>query len=90
MELTDDKIKELQAKQAPFTKAAYYFILFAGIVLLLFGNLSLASTFIPIAMVFDPFDETVSWKNRPIWQRTLLITHLILSLALISYYIFYS
>lgn len=32
-----------------------------------------------IALAFDPFDPEQSWKLRPIWQRLILIVHLLLA-----------
>lgn len=31
-----------------------------------------------IALAFDPFDQSVSWKERPLYQRAWLIVHLVL------------
>jgi hypothetical protein len=41
----------------------------------LFFKQSLGETaiYLGIALAFDPFETTISWKNRPIWQRTILI-----------------
>lgn len=34
--------------------------------------------YLGIALAFDPFEKTISWKNRPIWQRAILIIQLFL------------
>ncbi len=34
-----------------------------------------------IALVFDPFDQTVTWNKRPLYQRVWLIAHLIILLG---------
>jgi len=34
-----------------------------------------------LALAFDPFDEKVSWQNRPVWQKAWLIIHLTLALT---------
>lgn len=31
-----------------------------------------------LALIFDPFDQTVRWDNRPVWQRIWLIAHLMI------------
>lgn len=31
-----------------------------------------------IALAFDPFDQAVTWKDRPSYQRAWLIIHIIL------------
>ncbi|MFM8484871.1 MAG: hypothetical protein ACKOCH_00940 [Bacteroidota bacterium] len=28
-----------------------------------------------IALVFDPFDKDVPWKNRKLWQKGILLVH---------------
>jgi hypothetical protein len=43
-----------------------------------------------IALVFDPFDQTVTWAKRPLYQRAWLVGHLIIELALFTWMIFLS
>ena len=38
-----------------------------------------------IALAFDPFDQTVAWKARPIWQKAILILHLAVCVSLLGY-----
>jgi hypothetical protein len=42
------------------------------------GNFSDASMYLGIALIGDPFDSTITWKERPVWQRAWLIIHLAL------------
>jgi hypothetical protein len=35
-----------------------------------------AAMYLGIALAFDPFDTSVSWKQRKLWQRAVLIIHL--------------
>jgi len=35
-----------------------------------------------IALVFDPFDQTVSWNKRPLYQRVWMIAHLVILISL--------
>jgi hypothetical protein len=44
-----------------------------------------AASSMGIAMIFDPFDQTVSWKDRPTWQRAWLLVHLGIAAALLGY-----
>jgi hypothetical protein len=37
-----------------------------------------------IALIFDPFDQKVLWKNRPLYQRVWLIVHLTIVLGLLT------
>ncbi len=34
-----------------------------------------------IALIFDPFDTTVRWNDRPIYQRVWLLAHLLILFA---------
>lgn len=38
-----------------------------------------------IALIFDPFDQSVSWNNRPTWQKAWLLVHLGIAAALLGY-----
>jgi hypothetical protein len=38
-----------------------------------------------IGLAFDPFDQTKSWKERPTWQKAILITHLAATAALFGF-----
>jgi hypothetical protein len=47
-----------------------------GIYKLASGHHGDAAMYFGIALAFDPFDQTVTWKERPVWQRIWLIVHL--------------
>jgi len=38
-----------------------------------------------IGLAFDPFDQKQTWKERPTWQKALLILHLALTAAVLGY-----
>ena len=38
-----------------------------------------------IALAFDPFDHEQKWKERPTWQKDVLIIHLGIVAALFGY-----
>lgn len=44
-----------------------------------------AATFMGIALAFDPFDQTQAWKERPTWQKAVLIIHLAVVAGLFGY-----
>jgi hypothetical protein len=46
-----------------------------------------AASFIGIALIFDPFDQKINWKNRLLWQKALLLAHLLFlcSIILVSF-----
>ena len=39
-----------------------------------------------IALIFDPFDQTVRWDHRPRWQRVWLTAHLGILLGIVLVY----
>lgn len=47
-----------------------------GIYKLVTGHFGEAAMHFGIALAFDPFDQSVSWKERPFWQRAWLLIHL--------------
>ena len=72
-------------RPAPTTSSnrwAYGMFTLGGIFLwIISDDRSLAFTFLGIALVADPFDQSVTWKDRPKWQRAWLIAHLGLTAA---------
>ncbi len=40
-----------------------------------------AAMYVGISLAFDPFDPTVTWKLRPLWQRAWLIILLAIAAA---------
>ncbi len=69
------------------------FIKYLYIGLVLFGLYELfvkhstldAATRFGIALAFDPFDQDQPWKERPIWQKAVLIFHLAVVAGLFGY-----
>ena len=61
----------------PFYKLLYGgFVLFGAYHAIFNQQYGDAAMNFGIALAFDPFDQSVSWKERPIWQRAWLIVHL--------------
>ena len=44
-----------------------------------------AASQLGIALIFDPFNQQISWSDRPIWQRAWLIIHLAITAALFGF-----
>jgi len=61
------------------------FVSFGLYLVVLQNNYSDAIIYFGLALAFDPFDVNRPWKNRPIWQKGILVVELILTLALIMY-----
>jgi hypothetical protein len=60
-----------------FNRFLYFgFVLFGFYSILFKHNWGDAVMYLGIALAFDPFDQEVSWKERPLWQRTSMVIHL--------------
>jgi ABC-type phosphate/phosphonate transport system permease subunit len=71
-----------------FNKYLYIgFILFGIYELLVKHSASEAAPFIGIALAFDPFNPEQPWKERPTWQKAVLIIHLAFVATLFGYMI---
>jgi len=46
-----------------------------------------AATYMGIALAFDPFNQEQPWKERPTWQKAILIIHLAIVAGLFGYMI---
>lgn len=66
-----------------FNKPAYYFSLVAGIYFLVTRDISQASIFWGLGLIFDPFNIETPFDKRPFYQQAWLIVHLAITLALI-------
>ena len=42
-----------------------------------------------IALVFDPFDASIKWEQRPTYQKVWLLTHLTLLISGVTFIIFH-
>lgn len=62
-------------------RLAYFIYLVLVVYQLFTGDYEWAVSNFGIAMVFDPFDSSVSWKDRPRYQRVWLYSHLALTLC---------
>jgi hypothetical protein len=71
-----------------FNKYLYIgFILFGLYELVIKHAPGEAATFMGIALAFDPFDQNQPWKQRPTWQKAILIIHLAVVAGLFGYMI---
>ena len=73
-----------------FNKYLYLgFVLFGLYELLVKKSALETATQLGIALIFDPFDTTQPWKERPKWQKAVLILHLALIAGLFGYEVGY-
>jgi hypothetical protein len=71
-----------------FNKYIYIgFILLGFFLFLIKNSVGDAMTYFGIALAFDPFDQNQPWKERPKWQKAVLIVHLAFVLCLFGYMI---
>ena len=74
--------------KSTFNKYIYIgFILFGIYEIVAKHSAGDAVTFIGIALAFDPFNQDQPWKERPTWQKTILIIHLIVVFGLFGFMI---
>ena len=38
-----------------------------------------------IALIFDPFNRSITWSDKPSWQRIWLISHLFIAMTILGY-----
>jgi hypothetical protein len=71
-----------------FNRIAYgVSVLLALYFLLISKDVSQAMATLGIALIFDPFDQKVTFGNRPLYQRAWLMIHLacVLALAIVMF-----
>ena len=71
----------LKAPQITGLRLAYVLYLLLVIYQLTIGDYTWAVSNLGIALIFDPFDPSVNWQNKPMYQKVWLITHLTLLAA---------
>jgi hypothetical protein len=87
MEIGTQEQKKEQAGTG-WNKWGYGVFTLAGILFTFFGSdASQGPMFMALALIFDPFDQSQQWNERPRWQRAWLIAHLGLSAAALGYVI---
>jgi hypothetical protein len=71
--------------KTPFNKYLYIgFILLGSYQALFNKDYMQAVASFGIGLAFDPFNSDQKWKERPIWQKTVLLSHITLIGILIS------
>ncbi len=71
-----------------FNKYIYIgFILFGIYELVAKHSAGDAATYMGIALAFDPFNQAQPWKERPTWQKAVLLIHLAIVAGLFGYMI---
>ena len=74
---------EKEIPKSKNTMAFFNRFLYSGFVFMSFyfaatGQLDNAASNLALALIFDPFDQEVRWKDRPLYQRIWLFAHVTL------------
>jgi hypothetical protein len=73
---------------ANWNRVGYIAFTIAGILFTFWGSdPSQGPMFLALSLIFDPYDQSVKWNERPRWTKVLLIGHLGLAAALLGYVI---
>lgn len=81
-----EKIQKSRDISPQFNRVVYaLFILLAVYQLIVRNDFIDGASSMGIALIFDPFDQTVTWNDRPLWQRAWLLFHLGIAAALLGY-----
>jgi hypothetical protein len=76
------------AKPIPtkWNRVGYIAFTVAGIIFTFWGSdRTQGPLFMALALIFDPYDQSVKWNERPRWMKGLLIVHLGLAAAMLGY-----
>ncbi len=79
---------EQRTQSNRINRVAYGLFLILVVYLLIVGDYEMAVTNLGIALVFDPFDASIKWNDRPLYQRTWLICQLTLTFAGLAFLLF--
>lgn len=66
----------------------YVIFLITAVYLLILGDYKWSVVNLSIALSFDPFDATVQWQYRPLYQKIWLLCHIVLALAGFAFLLF--
>lgn len=82
------KTKKLSNGFNRFMYSAFVLLAVGRIIFQGVDGLAEAAPSLGIALIFDPFDQSVAWKDRPAYQRIWLIVHLSISLLMLAWLVY--
>jgi len=83
---TSKEAPHVNDRSIVFNRVMYgAFVLFSIYYLLSGKDLADVMSNLGIALIFDPFDQKVTWSNRPFYQRAWLIVHVSIVLIMVAY-----
>lgn len=68
-----------------FNRIAYGLFIILAMYMLITGDLEMAVVNFGIALVFDPFNAAMPWKQRPVYQKVWLMAHVVISFSGLIY-----
>jgi dipeptide/tripeptide permease len=69
-----------------FNRFLYGGFVVMSIYFLVTNQLDNAMSNLGIALIFDPFDQKVTWSDRPLYQRVWLTVHVVIVLGLMVFW----
>ena len=81
---------ETTPKFLPCNRYAYVLYMVLVVYLFIKGDYDWAFTNLGIALIFDPFDTTVKWQQRPMYQKAWLLVHLVFTFAGLIFIFFFN
>jgi hypothetical protein len=73
-----------------FSKYVYLAFVLVGCFYLVQKSIGSSMIYLGLALAFDPFNPEEAWKDRPNWQKLILLVHLAIVFGLIFIEIFNS
>jgi hypothetical protein len=72
-------------RSATFNRVFYGLFVVLSLYFLIKGEPASAMSNLGMALIFDPFDSSIRWDNRPLYQKTWLFVHVALVFILLAY-----
>lgn len=79
--MTSTNTSEPISRTKVINRVLYALMTCLGLYFLIRGEAGVGLSNLGIALVFDPFDQKITWAKRPLYQRVWLIVHLLVVLA---------
>ena len=79
---TDKKSIDLKG----FNKWLYGLFIVSGLYMFIFSDDFMGGVSnLGIALIFDPFNQSIKWKERQLYQKAVLVVHVMLVIGLLIY-----
>lgn len=75
--------KTLNQGYTGYNKIVYGVFIVVALIFIIRNEFGDSIIYAGLALAFDPFDTTVPFNKRPLWQRAWLVVHLVAVLVLL-------